>query len=61
MIINLSPVSKQLEEGLNLGPGLFKKQHIEMFLVANFVLLKKHLVLKRFVLNIVLLKNMIFE
>ena len=35
---------------INLGPRLLKKQHIEMFLVTNFVLLKKHLVMKRFVL-----------
>ena len=31
-----------------------EKEHIEMFSVANFVLSKKLLVMKRFVLNIVL-------
>ena len=30
-----------------------EKQHIEMFSVANFILSSKHLVMKRFVLNIV--------
>ena len=50
-------MSKQLQEGVNLGPGLLKKQHIEMFSVANFVLSKKHLVIKRFVQNIVILKK----
>ena len=57
MIINLSPVFKRLEDGVNLGLGLLKKQHIEMFLVDSFVLSKKNLVKKRFILNIVLLKN----
>ena len=59
MINNFSPVSKRLEDGVNLGPGLLKKHHIEMFSVANFVLLKTHLVVKRFVLNNVLFKKMI--
>ena len=54
VIINFSLVSKRLEDGLNLSPGLLKKQHIKMFLVANFVSSKKDLVMKRFVLNIVL-------
>ena len=57
VIINFSPMSKRLEDGVNLGPGLLKKRHIEMFSVASFVLSKKHLVMKLFVLNIVLLKN----
>ena len=57
MIINFSPLSKRLEDGINLGPELLIKQHIEMFSVTNFVLLKKHLVMKRFDLNIALLKN----
>ena len=57
VIINFSPVSKRLEDGVNLGPGLLKKQHIEMFSVGNFVLSKKKLVMKPFVLNIVLLKK----
>ena len=61
LIINFSLVSKRLEGGVNLGPGLLKKQHIEMFLVANFILPKNHLVMERFVLNIVLLKKMIYE
>ena len=60
VIINFSQVSKRLEDGVNLGPGLLKK-HIEMFSVANFVLLKTHLVVKRFVLNNVLFKKMILE
>ena len=34
-----------------------EKQHIEMFSVANFVLSKKYLVKKQFVLNIFLLKK----
>ena len=34
-----------------------EKQHNEMFSVANFVLSKKHLVMKRFVLNTVRLKK----
>ena len=41
VIINFSPVPKRLEDGVNLGPGLLKKQHIEMFSVGNFVLSKK--------------------
>ena len=57
MIINFSPVSKRLEDGVNLGPGLLKKQHIKMFQVYNFVLSKKKIVMKRFVLNIALLKK----
>ena len=54
VIISFSPVSKQLEDGVKLGNELFKKQHIEMVSVANFVLLKKHLVMKRFALNVFL-------
>ena len=57
VIINFSPMSKQLQEGVNLGPGLLEEQHIEIFSVANFALSKKHLVIKRFVQNIVLLKK----
>ena len=57
MIINFLPVSKRLEDGINLGPGLLKKEHTEMFPVYNFVLSKKKLVMKRFVLNIALLKK----
>ena len=41
VIINFSPVSKRLEDGVNLGPGLLKKQHIEMFSVDSFVLSRK--------------------
>ena len=54
-------MSKWLEGGVNLGPGLLKKQHIEIFSVDNFVLPKKHLVMKPFVLNMVLFKKMILE
>ena len=57
VIINFSPVSKRLEDGVNLSPALLKKQHIEMFSVGNFVLSKKKLVMKPFVLSIVLLKK----
>ena len=36
-------------------PGVAaEKQHIEMFSLANFVLSRKHLLIKPFVLNIVL-------
>ena len=38
-----------------------EKQHIEMFSMANFVLSRKHLVMKRFVLNIALLKKVNFR
>ena len=41
VIINFSPVSKRLEDGVNLGPGLLKKQHSEMFSVDSFVLSRK--------------------
>ena len=34
-------MSKRLEDGVNLGPGLLKKQHIEMFSVDSFVLSRK--------------------
>ena len=34
-------IIKRLEDGVHLGPGLLKKQHTEMFSVANFVLSKK--------------------
>ena len=45
VIINFLPVSKRLKGGVNLGRGLLKKQHIEMFSVNNFVLSKKNLVM----------------
>ena len=61
VIINFLPLSKLLEDGVNLGSGLLKKQHIEMFSVSSFVLSKKKIVMKRFVLNIVLLKKIIYE
>ena len=38
-------------------PCVAEKQHIEIFSVANFVLSKNYLVMKRFVLNIVLFKK----
>ena len=38
-------------------PWVDEKQHIEIFSVANFVLSKNYLVMKRFVLNIVLFKK----
>ena len=60
-LLIFSPVSKGLEGGVNLGPGLLKKQHIEIFSVDNFVLPKKDLVMKPFVLNMVLFKKMILE
>ena len=53
VINNSSLVSKRLEDSVNLGRGLVKN-NIEMFSVANFVLLKKQLVVKQFVLNNVL-------
>ena len=45
VIINFLPLSKPLKGGVNLGRGLLKKQHIEMFSVNNFVLSKKNLVM----------------
>ena len=54
VIINFSLLFKRVEDGVS--PGLQKKQHTEMFSVANFVS-KKCFVTKRFVLNIDLLKK----
>ena len=47
MIINFSPVLKPLRHSV----------YTEMFSVTNFVLSKNHLVTKRFVLSIVVLKK----
>ena len=49
---------KRLEKfGRKVRPWVVaEKQHNEMFSVATFALSRKHLVMKRFVLNIVLLK-----
>ena len=50
VIINFSPVSKQLKDGVK-RPWFAEKQDTEIFWVANFVLSKKHLVKERFVLK----------
>ena len=41
--------------------GAAEKQHIEMFLVANFVLSRKRLFMKRFFLNIMFFKRKWFS
>ena len=41
VIINFPPLSKLLEDGVNLGSGLLKKQHIEMFSVDKFCIIEK--------------------
>ena len=59
VIINFSPMFKRLEKlGRKVRPWVVaEKQHNEMFSVATFALSRKHLVMKRFVLNIVFLKK----
>ena len=58
VIINFSPVFRRCTFRMAFfRPWVAEKQHTEMFSMANFLLSKNFLVMKRFVLNTVLLKN----
>ena len=57
MIIKFLPLLKRLEDGVFLGSWLLKNNILKYFRWSIFVLSEKRLVMKRVVLNIVLLKN----
>ena len=57
VIINFSTGVKMIRRQHKFRPCVAEKQHIEMLLVGNFASSKKHLVMKQFVLNVVLLKK----